>query len=418
MKLKRVVVTGIGALTPIGNNADLYWQNLLKGTSGAAPITRFDASNFKTKFACEVKDLDLTEHFDRKEGRKLDLFAKYALIVADEAVADSGINAEAINKDRVGVIFGSGIGGITTFQEEVRAYVTGDGTPRFNPFFIPKMISDIAAGHISMKYGFRGPNFSVVSACATSTNALIDAYNYIRLGKADAFISGGSEAAINESGIGGFNAMHALSTRNDSPETASRPFDADRDGFVMGEGAGCMVLEEYEHAVARGAKIYAEICGGGMSADAHHNTAPHPDGLGALNVMRAALEDDDSLTPESIDYVNVHGTSTPLGDLSELKAIKGVFGDHAYDMNISSTKSMTGHLLGAAGVIESIATVLAVKNDIVPPTINHFTDDDGIDGKLNLTFHKPHERTINAALSNTFGFGGHNASVIFKKFVG
>ncbi|MCO4806159.1 MAG: beta-ketoacyl-ACP synthase II [Flavobacteriales bacterium] len=418
MKLKRVVVTGIGALTPIGNNADLYWQNLLKGTSGAAPITRFDASNFKTKFACEVKDLDLTEHFDRKEGRKLDLFAKYALIVADEAVADSGINAEAINKDRVGVIFGSGIGGITTFQEEVRAYVTGDGTPRFNPFFIPKMISDIAAGHISMKYGFRGPNFSVVSACATSTNALIDAYNYIRLGKADAFISGGSEAAINESGIGGFNAMHALSTRNDSPETASRPFDADRDGFVMGEGAGCMVLEEYEHAVARGAKIYAEICGGGMSADAHHITAPHPDGLGALNVMRAALEDDDSLTPESIEYVNVHGTSTPLGDLSELKAIKGVFGDHAYDMNISSTKSMTGHLLGAAGVIESIATVLAVKNDIVPPTINHFTDDDGIDGKLNLTFHKPHERTINAALSNTFGFGGHNASVIFKKFVG
>ena len=418
MKLKRVVVTGIGALTPIGNNADLYWQNLLKGTSGAAPITRFDASNFKTKFACEVKDLDLTEHFDRKEGRKLDLFAKYALIVADEAVADSGINAEAINKDRVGVIFGSGIGGITTFQEEVRAYVTGDGTPRFNPFFIPKMISDIAAGHISMKYGFRGPNFSVVSACATSTNALIDAYNYIRLGKADAFISGGSEAAINESGIGGFNAMHALSTRNDSPETASRPFYADRDGFVMGEGAGCMVLEEYEHAVARGAKIYAEICGGGMSADAHHITAPHPDGLGALNVMRAALEDDDSLTPESIDYVNVHGTSTPLGDLSELKAIKGVFGDHAYDMNISSTKSMTGHLLGAAGVIESIAAVLAVKNDIVPPTINHFTDDDGIDGKLNLTFHKPHERTINAALSNTFGFGGHNASVIFKKFVG
>ena len=418
MKLKRVVVTGIGALTPIGNNADLYWQNLLKGTSGAAPITRFDASNFKTKFACEVKDLDLTEHFDRKEGRKLDLFAKYALIVADEAVADSGINAEAINKDRVGVIFGSGIGGITTFQEEVRAYVTGDGTPRFNPFFIPKMISDIAAGHISMKYGFRGPNFSVVSACATSTNALIDAYNYIRLGKADAFISGGSEAAINESGIGGFNAMHALSTRNDSPETASRPFDADRDGFVMGEGAGCMVLEEYEHAVARGAKIYAEICGGGMSADAQHITAPHPDGLGALNVIHAALEDDDSLTPESIDYVNVHGTSTPLGDLSELKAIKGVFGDHAYDMNISSTKSMTGHLLGAAGVIESIAAVLAVKNDIVPPTINHFTDDDGIDGKLNLTFHKPHERTINAALSNTFGFGGHNASVIFKKFVG
>ena len=418
MKLKRVVVTGIGALTPIGNNADLYWENLLKGTSGAAPITRFDASNFKTRFACEVKDLDLSEHFDRKEGRKLDLFAKYALIVADEAVADSGINAEGINKDRVGVIFGSGIGGITTFQEEVRAYATGDGTPRFNPFFIPKMISDIAAGHISMKYNFRGPNFSVVSACATSTNALIDAYNYIRLGKADAFVSGGSEAAINESGIGGFNAMHALSTRNDSPETASRPFDAERDGFVMGEGAGAIVLEEYEHAMARGAKIYAEICGGGMSADAHHITAPHPDGLGALNVMRAALEDDDSLTPESLDYVNVHGTSTPLGDISELKAIKGVFGDHAYKMNISSTKSMTGHLLGAAGVIESIATLLAVKHDIIPPTINHFSDDDGIDNKLNLTFHKAQERTVNAALSNTFGFGGHNASVIFKKFVG
>jgi 3-oxoacyl-[acyl-carrier-protein] synthase II len=418
MKLKRVVVTGIGALTPIGNNADLYWENLLKGTSGAAPITRFDASKFKTRFACEVKDLDLSQHFDRKEGRKLDLFAKYALIVADEAVADSGINAEGINKDRVGVIFGSGIGGINTFQEEVRAYVTGDGTPRFNPFFIPKMISDIAAGHISMKYNFRGPNFSVVSACATSTNALIDAYNYIRLGKADAFVSGGSEAAINESGIGGFNAMHALSTRNDSPETASRPFDAERDGFVMGEGAGCIVLEEYEHAMARGAKIYAEICGGGMSADAHHITAPHPDGLGALNVMRAALEDDDSLTPESLDYVNVHGTSTPLGDISELKAIKGVFGDHAYKMNISSTKSMTGHLLGAAGVIESIATLLAVKHDIIPPTINHFSDDDGIDGKLNLTFHKAQERTVNAALSNTFGFGGHNASVIFKKFVG
>ncbi|GAB5538799.1 MAG: beta-ketoacyl-ACP synthase II [Salibacteraceae bacterium] len=418
MKLKRVVVTGIGALTPIGNSAPEYWENLLKGTSGSAPITRFDASKFKTQFACEVKGLDLDNYFDRKESRKLDLFAKFALIVADEAVNDAGLNADGINHDRVGVIFGSGIGGIMTFQDEVKGFLEGDGTPRFNPFFIPKMISDIAAGHISMKHGFRGPNFSVVSACATSTNALIDAYNYIRLGKADAIVSGGSEAAINETGIGGFNAMHALSTRNDDPKTASRPFDADRDGFVMGEGAGCVILEEYEHAKARGAKIYAEICGGGMSADAHHITAPHPEGLGALNVMRAALEDDDSLTPESLQYVNVHGTSTPLGDIAELKAIKGVFGDHAYHMNISSTKSMTGHLLGAAGVIESIATLLAVKNDIIPPTINHFTDDENIDGKLNLTFGEPQKRTVNAALSNTFGFGGHNASVIFKKFAG
>ena len=418
MKLKRVVVTGIGALTPIGNNATLFWDNLLKGKSGAAPITRFDASKFKTQFACEVKDLDLNDHFDRKEGRKLDLFSKFALIVADEAVADAKLVEDAVNQDRVGVIFGSGIGGIGTFQDEVKGYFQGDGTPRFNPFFIPKMISDIAAGHISMKYGFRGPNFSLVSACATSTNALIDSYNYIRLGKADVIVSGGSEAAINESGIGGFNAMHALSTRNDDPQTASRPFDKDRDGFVMGEGAGAIVLEEYEHAKARGANIYAEICGGGMSADAHHITAPHPDGLGALNVMHSALEDDPDLTPESLDYVNVHGTSTPLGDIAELKAIKAVFGDHAYKMNVSSTKSMTGHLLGAAGAIESIATLLAVKNDIIPPTINHFTDDDGIDQNLNLTFGKPQERTVNAALSNTFGFGGHNASVIFKKFVG
>ncbi len=418
MKLKRVVVTGIGALTPIGNNAPTFWDSLLKGKSGAAPITRFDASNFKTQFACEVKDLDLDNFFDRKEGRKLDLFSKFALIVADEAVSDAKLVEDSVNQDRVGVIFGSGIGGIGTFQDEVKGFFQGDGTPRFNPFFIPKMISDIAAGHISMKYGFRGPNFSLVSACATSTNALIDAYNYIRLGKADVIVSGGSEAAINESGIGGFNAMHALSTRNDSPETASRPFDKDRDGFVMGEGAGAIILEEYEHAKARGAKIYAEICGGGMSADAHHITAPHPEGLGALNVMHSALEDDPDLTPESLDYVNVHGTSTPLGDIAELKAIKAVFGDHAYKMNVSSTKSMTGHLLGAAGAIESIATLLAVKNDIVPPTINHFTDDEGIDSKLNLTFHTPQKRTVNAALSNTFGFGGHNASVIFKKFVG
>lgn len=418
MELKRVVVTGIGALTPIGNNAQEYWEGLLNGNSGSAPITRFDASKFKTQFACEVKNLDLDNHFDRKESRKLDLFAKFALIVADEAVSDSGIKNGDYDPDRIGVIFGSGIGGIMTFQDEVQGFIENDKTPRFNPFFIPKMISDIAAGHISMNHGFRGPNFSVVSACATSTNALIDAYNYIRLGKADAIVSGGSEAAINETGIGGFNAMHALSTRNDDPTTASRPFDAERDGFVMGEGAGCIVLEEYEHAKARGANIYAEICGGGMSADAHHITAPHPEGLGALNVMRAALTDDESLSPESIDYVNVHGTSTPLGDIAELKAIKGVFGDHAYNMNISSTKSMTGHLLGAAGVIEGIATLLAVKNDIVPPTINHFTDDENIDSKLNLTFHKAHERKINAALSNTFGFGGHNASVIFKKFAG
>lgn len=418
MKLKRVVVTGIGALTPIGNTAPQYWENLLKGTSGAAPITRFDASKFKTQFACEVKGLDLDQHFDRKEGRKLDLFSKYALIVTDEAVADAGLTSGGINVDRVGVIWGSGIGGITTFQDEVSGFLKGDGTPRFNPFFIPKMISDIAAGHISIKYGFRGPNFSLVSACATSTNALIDAYNYIRLGKADVIVSGGSEAAVNESGIGGFNAMHALSTRNDSPETASRPFDKGRDGFVMGEGAGCIVLEEYEHAKARGAKIYAEVAGGGLSADAHHITAPHPDGLGALNVMRSALEDDPELNASDLAYVNVHGTSTPLGDVSELKAIKGVFGDDAYTLNISSTKSMTGHLLGAAGVIEGIATLMAVRHDVCPPTINHFTDDEEIDPNFNLTFHKPQERTVNAALSNTFGFGGHNASVIFKKFVG
>lgn len=415
--LKRVVVTGIGALTPIGNNAHDYWDNLLKGKSGAAPITRFDASNFKTQFACEVKDLDLDNFFDRKEGRKLDLFSKFALIVADEAVKDAGLVEAGVNQDRTGVIWGSGIGGIITFQEEVKGFVDGGMNPRFNPFFIPKMISDIAAGHISMKYGFRGPNFSLVSACATSTNSMIDAYNYIRLGKADVIVTGGSEAAINESGIGGFNAMHALSTRNDDPATASRPFDKDRDGFVMGEGAGALILEEYEHAKARGAKIYGEIAGGGLSADAHHITAPHPEGLGALNVMRSAMEDDPSISVADIGYVNVHGTSTPLGDVAELKAIRGVFGAYAEQLNISSTKSMTGHLLGAAGAIEGIAALLAVKNDIVPPTINHFTDDEEIDSKLNLTFHKPQERTVNAALSNTFGFGGHNASVVFKKFV-
>jgi len=417
MTLKRVVVTGIGALTPIGNNAHDYWDNLLKGKSGAAPITRFDASNFKTQFACEVKDLDLDNFFDRKEGRKLDLFSKFALIVADEAVKDAGLVEAGVNQDRTGVIWGSGIGGIITFQEEVKGFVDGGMNPRFNPFFIPKMISDIAAGHISMKYGFRGPNFSLVSACATSTNSMIDAYNYIRLGKADVIVTGGSEAAINESGIGGFNAMHALSTRNDDPATASRPFDKDRDGFVMGEGAGALILEEYEHAKARGAKIYGEIAGGGLSADAHHITAPHPEGLGALNVMRSAMEDDPSISVADIGYVNVHGTSTPLGDVAELKAIRGVFGEYAEQLNISSTKSMTGHLLGAAGAIEGIAALLAVKNDIVPPTINHFTDDEEIDSKLNLTFHKPQERTVNAALSNTFGFGGHNASVVFKKFV-
>lgn len=418
MTLKRVVVTGIGALTPIGNNAQDYWAALLKGVSGAAPITRFDASNFKTQFACEVKGLDMDNHFDRKEGRKLDLFSKFALIVADEAIADAGLNPDQINVDRVGVIWGSGIGGIMTFQEEVKGFVEGGGNPRFNPFFIPKMISDIAAGHISIKYGFRGPNFSLVSACATSTNSMIDAFNYIRLGKADVIVTGGSEAAINESGIGGFNAMHALSTRNDDPSTASRPFDKDRDGFVMGEGAGALILEEYEHAKARGAKIYAEIAGGGLSADAHHITAPHPDGFGALNVMRSAMEDDPSISPLDFDYINVHGTSTPLGDVAELKAIRGVFGDHAVKLNISSTKSMTGHLLGAAGAIEGIATLLAVKNDMVPPTINHFTDDEEIDSKLNLTFHTPQSRTVNVALSNTFGFGGHNASVIFKKCEG
>jgi 3-oxoacyl-[acyl-carrier-protein] synthase II len=416
MTLKRVVVTGLGALTPIGNSATQFWENLLKGTSGAAPITRFDASKFKTRFACEIKNFKEEDFFDRKEARKMDPFAKYALVVADEAIKDSGIDLTKINVDKAGVIWGSGIGGLETFYNECAEFVKGDGTPRFNPFFIPRMIADIAAGHISIKYGLRGPNFTTVSACASSTNAIIDAFNYIRLGKANIFVTGGSEAAVNEAGIGGFNAMHALSTRNDNPETASRPFDLDRDGFVLGEGAGALILEEREHAIARGAKIYAEVVGGGMSADANHITAPHPEGLGALNVMRSALEDAE-MDFSAIDYINVHGTSTPLGDIAESKAIKAVFGDNAYKLNISSTKSMTGHLLGAAGAIESIASILAVKHDIVPPTINHFTDDPQFDTRLNFTFNTAQKRTVNAALSNTFGFGGHNASVIFKKHI-
>ncbi|GMQ24235.1 beta-ketoacyl-ACP synthase II [Algoriphagus sp. oki45] len=415
MNLRRVVVTGIGALTPIGNTKDEFWKGLSSGVSGAAPITRFDASLFKTQFACEVKNLNIEDFIDRKEARKMDPFTQYAMITVDEAMADSGINLESIDKSRAGVIWGSGIGGLRTFQEEVTEFAKGDGTPRFNPFFIPKMIADIAAGFISIKYGFRGPNFVTVSACASATNALIDAFNYIRLGKADLFISGGSEAAVTEAGIGGFNAMKALSQRNESPETASRPFDKDRDGFVLGEGAGALILEELEHAKARGAKIYAELVGGGMTADANHITAPHPEGLGASSVMEIALEDA-GLKPEQIDYINVHGTSTPLGDVSETKAIQKVFGDHAYKLNISSTKSMTGHLLGAAGAIEAIASILAIQNSLVPPTINHFTDDEVFDPGLNLTFNKAQKRDINFALSNTFGFGGHNCSVIFKKY--
>jgi len=415
MQLKRVVVTGLGALTPLGNTVPEYWNGLINGVSGADFITLFDASKFKTRFACEVKDFDVTKFFDRKEARKLDRFCHFALAVADEAIIDSGINLEKANHDRIGVIWGSGIGGLRTFQEEVLEFGRGDGTPRFNPFFIPKIIADIASGHISIKYGLRGPNFTTVSACASATNALIDAFNYIRLGKADMIVSGGSEASVTEAGIGGFNGLQALSLRNDSPKTASRPFDLDRDGFVLGEGAGCIILEEYEHAKARGAKIYAEMKGGGMSADAHHITAPHPEGLGALNVMRAVLEDAE-MKPSDIDYINVHGTSTPLGDVSETKAIISVFGEDAYKLNISSTKSMTGHLLGAAGAIEAIASIMAVIHDNVPPTINHFTDDPAFDPKLNFTFNKPQKRTVRNALSNTFGFGGHNASVIFGKY--
>jgi 3-oxoacyl-[acyl-carrier-protein] synthase II len=416
MELKRVVVTGLGALTPIGNTVEEYWNALIAGKSGAAPITYFDTSKFKTQFACEVKNFQVEDFIDKKEARKLDQFSQYALVTSTQAVDDSGImNYSELNLDRVGVVWGSGIGGLKTFQEEAREFFLGDGTPRFNPFFIPKMIADIAAGHISIKYGFRGPNYVTVSACASSTNAIIDSFNLIRLGKASAIITGGSEAAVNEMGMGGFNALKALSTRNDSPETASRPFDAERDGFVLGEGGGALVLEEYEHAIKRGAKIYAEVIGGGMSGDAYHMTAPHPEGIGARNTMVAALEDAE-IDPTQVDYINVHGTSTPLGDIAEVKAIQSVFGDHAYNLNISSTKSMTGHLLGAAGAIEAIACVLAVKNDIVPPTINHFTDDPEIDNQLNLTFNKAQHRTINVALSNTFGFGGHNTSVIVKKF--
>ncbi|MCE2496211.1 MAG: beta-ketoacyl-ACP synthase II [Flavobacteriales bacterium] len=414
MELKRVVVTGMGALTPIGNNLAEYGEGLTTGRSGAAPITKFDASKFKTQFACEVKNFDPLEHLDRKEARKMDPFTQYALVTAEEAMQDSGIDLEAINHDRAGVIWGSGIGGFLTFSQETENYFEGDRTPRFNPFFIPKMIIDIAAGQISIKYGFRGPNFATVSACASSSNAIIDSFNYIRMGKADIMVTGGSEAAVVDSGIGGFNAMYALSTRNDDPATASRPFDKDRDGFVLGEGAGALILEEYEHAKARGAKIYAEVAGGGMSADAHHLTAPHPEGLGAKNVMLYALEDA-GMSPDEVDYVNVHGTSTPLGDIAETKAIQQVFGEQAYKLNISSTKSMTGHLLGAAGAVEAIASVLAMKHGMVPPTINHFTDDPDLDDKLNLTFNTVQKREIRAALSNTFGFGGHNASVLFKK---
>lgn len=417
MELKRVVVTGLGALTPIGNTVEEYWDGLINGKSGAAPIHQFDASLFKTQFACEVKNFNAEDFIDRKEARKLDQFAQYAMVSSSEAMADSGLLESNPNLDRIGVIWGSGIGGLKTFQDECENFFTGDGTPRFNPFFIPKMIADIAAGHISIKFGLRGPNYVTVSACASSTNAIIDAFNYIRLGKADAFVTGGSEAAVNIVGVGGFNALKALSTRNDSPETASRPFDVDRDGFVLGEGSGALILEEYEHAIKRGAKIYAEVIGGGMSGDAYHITAPHPEGLGARNTMIAALEDAE-ISVNDVDYVNVHGTSTPLGDIAEVKAIQQVFGDHAYKLNISSTKSMTGHLLGAAGAIEAIACVLAVKNDIVPPTINHFTDDPELDAKLNFTFNKAQKREVNVALSNTFGFGGHNTTVIVKKFKG
>lgn len=414
MQLKRVVVTGIGALTPIGNTAQEYWDALAKGVSGAAHITRFDASLFKTKFACELKNFNVQDHLDRKEARKMDPFTQYAMVVADQAVLDSGILNTNFTPEDVGVIWASGIGGLSSLEKEIRDYTLGDGTPRFNPFFIPKMIGDIAPGYISIKYGFRGPNFGTVSACASSNNSIIDAYNYIRLGMVKAVVTGGSEACVTDSAMGGFNSMKALSERNDSPETASRPFDKDRDGFVLGEGAASLILEEYDHAKARGAKIYGEILGGGMTADAYHITAPHPDGLGALNVMKRALKDA-NLNPEDIDYVNVHGTSTPLGDISETKAIEGVFGTHAYNLNISSTKSMTGHLLGAAGAIEALACLSAINTGIVPPTINHFTDDEQFDPKLNFTFNTAQKRDVKYALSNTFGFGGHNASVIMGK---
>ena len=415
MQTKRIVVTGIGALTPIGNSLDAYWDSLINGVSGADMITQFDASKFKTRFACEIKGFDPTQFMDRKEARKLDRFAQIALVASDQAVADAGITENNVDHDRVGVIFASGIGGLNTFSEEVTNFVQGDGTPRFNPFFIPKMILDIAAGQISMKHGFRGPNFAVVSACASSTNAMVTAMDNLKLGKADIIITGGAESVIGAAGIGGFNAMKAMSERNDDPKTASRPYDKDRDGFIMGEASGVLVLEELEHAKKRGAKIYCEVVGGGATADAYHLTAPHPDGLGAKNVMIAALRDA-GMQPSDIDYINTHGTSTPLGDIAETKAITSVFGEHAYSLNISSTKSMTGHCLGAAGVIEAIACIQSVIHDIVPPTINHFTDDPELDSRLNFTFNKAQKRTINAALSNTFGFGGHNACVIVKKY--
>lgn len=417
MQLKRVVVTGLGAVTPIGNTVDAYWNGLVSGQSGAADITLFDASKFRATFACEVKGFDPLDYIDKKDARKMDRFCHFAMAATDQAILDAGWDLETLDRYRIGVVWGCGIGGIHTFEEEVSAYFCGDGTPRYNPFFIPKMILDIAPGHISIKHGLMGPNYATVSACASSTHSLIDAFNLIRLGKANAMVAGGSEAAITPSGIGGFTAMRAMSERNDDPATASRPFDLDRDGFVLGEGGAAVVLEELEHALARGARIYAELVGGGMTADAHHITAPHPEGNGALRVMKAALEDAE-MQPEDIDYINVHGTSTPLGDVSEVSAIKNAFGEHSYELNISSTKSMTGHLLGGAGSIEAVATILAIKHQTVPPTINHFTDDPAIDNRLKLTFNKPEQRTIRAALSNTFGFGGKNASVIFKQFVG
>ena len=415
MQLKRVVVTGLGALTPIGNTLQEYWDGLVNGKSGAAPITYYDTEKHKTKFACEIKNFNVEDFIDKKEVRRMDKFAQYAIVASDEAIKDSGITLENVNKHRVGVIWGAGIGGLQTFQDEVMNYAAGDGTPRFNPFFIPKMIADIAPGHISMRNGFMGPNYTTVSACASSANALVDAFNYIRLGMCDVIVSGGSEAAVTIAGMGGFNSMQALSTRNESPETASRPFDATRDGFVLGEGAGALVLEEYEHAIARGAKIYCEVGGGGLSSDAYHLTAPHPEGIGVIAVMENCLRDA-GLKPEDVDHINTHGTSTPLGDVAELKAIKAVFGEHAKNININSTKSMTGHLLGAAGAIEAIASILAMQNGIVPPTINHTTVDENIDPSLNLTLNKAQKREIKVAMSNTFGFGGHNACVLFKKF--
>ncbi|MBT7135003.1 MAG: beta-ketoacyl-ACP synthase II [Polaribacter sp.] len=414
MQLKRVVVTGLGALTPIGNNIEEYWNALVNGVSGAAPITHFDASKSKTRFACEVKNFNPTDYINRKDARKMDKFTQYAMVASDEAIADANLDLETINKLRVGVIWGAGIGGLETFQNEVLNYAEGDGTPKFNPFFIPKMIADIAPGHISIKHGFMGPNYTTVSACASSANAMIDSLNYIRLGYCDVIVTGGSEAAIAIAGVGGFSSMQALSTRNETPETASRPFDANREGFVLGEGAGAIVLEEYEYAKARGAKIYAEVIGGGMSSDAYHITAPHPEGVGVIAVMKSCLENS-GIKPEDVDHINTHGTSTPLGDVAELKAISAVFGDHAKNININSTKSMTGHLLGAAGAIESIASILAMKHGIVPPTINHSTIDENINPELNLTLNTPQKRDIKVAMSNTFGFGGHNACVAFKK---